>query len=202
MAAAEQTRPCCLHSGQLFIACLCLRVSVRVPPSPFTRARVNMPVQIAITQRQWQACAPSLRTPSSSETPTHPPRFRPRSLSKWESVQTLTTFKLMLKNSGQTLWFPIGHREKRLKKHFSVLWKWHHFSYVLRIKSITWLISFNVLHYSSPLLFSLHLWIHLCLQSDSGVVLSGQSDKLPANNKKRWGTPRIYLSLSSSFIPL
>lgn len=56
---------------------------------------------------------------------------------------------------------------------------------MLRIKSIIWLISFNVIHYSSPLLFSLHLWIHLCLQSDSGVVLSGQSDKLPANNKKK-----------------
>ncbi len=53
------------------------------------------------------------------------------------------------------------------------------------MKSITWLLSFNVIHYSSPLLFSLHLWIHLCLQSDSGAVLSGQSDKLPANNKKK-----------------
>jgi len=53
------------------------------------------------------------------------------------------------------------------------------------IKSTTWLISSNVIHYSSPLLFSLHLWIHLCLQSDSGVVLSGQSDKLPANSKKK-----------------
>lgn len=72
---------------------------------------------------------------------------------------------------------------------------------MLRIKSITWLLSFNVIHYSSPLLFSLHLWIHLCLQSDSGVVLSGQSDKLPANNKKRWGTPSIYLSLSFLFHP-
>lgn len=72
---------------------------------------------------------------------------------------------------------------------------------MLRIKSITWLLSFNVIHYSSPLLFSLHLWIHLCLQSDSGAVLSGQSDKLPANNKKRWGTPSIYLSLSFLFHP-
>lgn len=110
MAAAEQTRPCCLHSGQLFIACLCLHVSVSVPPSPFTRARVNMPVQIAISQRQWQACTPSRSAPSSLETPTHPPRFRPRSLSEWESVQTLATFKLMPKNSRQTLWFSIAHK--------------------------------------------------------------------------------------------
>lgn len=89
MAAVEQTRPCCLHSGQLFIACLCLRFSVSAPPSPFTRARVNMPVQIAITQRQWQACTPSLSTPSSSKPPLsplasgHAPYLNEKALKLW-----------------------------------------------------------------------------------------------------------------------
>lgn len=88
MAAGEQTGPCCLLSSQLFIACLCLHGSATLPPSPFTRARVNMPVQIAITQRQWQPCTPSLSFPSLPEPPHSTPPFRPRSLSEWESIQT------------------------------------------------------------------------------------------------------------------
>lgn len=50
--------------------------------------------------------------------------------------------------------------------------------------------------------------IHLCLHSDSGTILSGQSDKLPANNKKRdEGHPASiypFLPLSSlcNLIPL
>lgn len=160
MAAGEQTGPCCLHSSQLFIACLCLHGSVALPPCPFTRARVNMPVQIAITQRLWQPCTPSLSFPSSPEPPHSTPPFRPRSLSEWESIQTHATFKWMPKNSRRTL-IPWKHI-------FSV--KWHYYSlvkpYITSIYNAPFTLSsaFNVIPCTS-LLFSLHLGVHQARRS-------------------------------------
>lgn len=54
--------------------------------------------------------------------------------------------------------------------------------------------AFNVIPCTSLLISSIILSssgrpsgepVHLCLHSDSGTILSGQSDKLPANNKKK-----------------
>lgn len=57
---AYRLRPCCLHSGPVFY---CLSLPERLPAGPpssslFMAARVNMPVQIAITQGPGQALTP------------------------------------------------------------------------------------------------------------------------------------------------